>query len=138
MFYAIEYIRKTTKWYKKFFFHFIDLSAFHLYKHKTHNNIRLQLIRQIIEMYGKSKVQRNRPRYEENPNRLIGRLYRQQQQENNACVIQQQELFPDTNVLRLSVFTIEIFLIVYSLYLRINTWLSIWLILATVTSFSKD
>ena len=80
---CIECIRKTTKWYKKLFFHFIDLSvftSFHLYKHKTHNNIRLhefrlQLIRQIIEMYEKSKAQRSRPNYRENPNRLIGRHF---------------------------------------------------------------
>ena len=80
---CIECISKTTKWYKKLFIHFMDLSvfnSFHLYKRKTHNNIRfhefrLQLIRQIIEMYGKSKAQRSRPSYGENPNRLIGRHF---------------------------------------------------------------
>ena len=54
--------------------------SFHLYEHKTRNNIRLhefqlQLIRQIIEIYGKSKAQRRRPSYGETPNRLIGRHF---------------------------------------------------------------
>jgi hypothetical protein len=52
------------------------LNSFILHKQKTRNNIRfsefgLQLIHQIIEIYGKSKV----PDSGENPIRLIGRHF---------------------------------------------------------------
>ena len=52
-------IRKTMKWYKKLFFHFLDLSlldAYLLYKRTKQVNIeltdfRLQVIRQIFAKY---------------------------------------------------------------------------------------
>jgi hypothetical protein len=76
----IECVRKTVKWYKKLFFHLLDISVLNsyiLHKQKTGQNIqfcdfRLQLIRQIIEMYEKSKASRGRPSSGDNRIRLIG------------------------------------------------------------------
>jgi hypothetical protein len=56
-------IRKTPKWYKKFFFHIVDMvsiNAFYLYKMQNSKNIefkefRLQLIKNIISKYGNQK-----------------------------------------------------------------------------------
>ncbi|CAF1392251.1 unnamed protein product [Didymodactylos carnosus] len=58
-----ECIRKTIKWYKKLFFHIVDMAsinAFHLYKTKNSKNIqlrdfRLQLIKNILSKYGIQK-----------------------------------------------------------------------------------
>lgn len=44
----IQCIRKTTKWYKKLFFHFLDASVLNsitLYKYKTRNNIQVHEFR---------------------------------------------------------------------------------------------
>ncbi len=58
-----ECIRKTVKWYKKVFFHIVDMASinsFYLYKTKNSKNIqlkefRLQLIKNIISKYGSQK-----------------------------------------------------------------------------------
>lgn len=58
-----ECIRKTIKWYKKLFFHMVDvasINAFHLYKTQNSKNIqlrdfRLQLIKNILSKYGNQK-----------------------------------------------------------------------------------
>ncbi len=55
-----ECIRRSVKWYKKFFFNLVDLTiynAYVLYKLKKNINLRLatyqlEVIRQIIEKYG--------------------------------------------------------------------------------------
>lgn len=56
----IECARKTVKWYKKVFFHLVDmvlLNAFNMYriknkKRQTLGEFRIELVRQIIEKYG--------------------------------------------------------------------------------------
>jgi hypothetical protein len=80
---SIECVRKTVKWYKKNFFHLLDIIVFNsyiLHKQKSRQNIqlsdfRLQLIRQIIETYGYVKAPRGRPSAGDNPIRLIGRHF---------------------------------------------------------------
>jgi hypothetical protein len=80
---AVECVRKTIKWYKKLFFHLLDvtvLNSYILHKQKSRENIqfsdfRLQLIRQIIETYGCPKAPRGRPNTGDNPIRLIGRHF---------------------------------------------------------------
>lgn len=55
-----ECIRRSIKWYKKFFFHLVDLTIYNgyvLYKLKKNVNLRLatyqlEVIREIIEKYG--------------------------------------------------------------------------------------
>ena len=62
----IQCVRKTIKQYKKLFFLLLDvhvLNSFILYKQKSRDNIqlyevRLELIGQITEMYGKRKITR--------------------------------------------------------------------------------
>ncbi|CAF1289214.1 unnamed protein product [Adineta ricciae] len=79
----VECVRKTVKWYKKLFFHLLDISILNshiLYKQKTGRTIhscdfRLQLIRQIIETYGKPKAPTGRPTTGDNPVRLIARHF---------------------------------------------------------------
>ena len=76
-------IRRSEKWYKKFFFHLVDLTiynAYVLYKLKKNINLRLaeyqlELIREIIGKYG-SQVQTSigRPR-SEHPLRLTARHF---------------------------------------------------------------
>lgn len=65
-----EYLRKTIKWYKKLFFHFLDLSVYNayvLYKVRNPGNIQLldfkmQVIRAIFETYGSQRpIQTGRP-----------------------------------------------------------------------------
>lgn len=56
---SVESVRKTVKWYKKLFFHLVDLSLLNshvLYKTVTGKNIsildfQLQLVKQILEVY---------------------------------------------------------------------------------------
>ncbi|CAF1556805.1 unnamed protein product, partial [Rotaria sordida] len=58
-----ECIRRTIKWYKKFFFHMVDMAsinAFYLYKTQNSKNLqlkefRLQLIKNVISKYGNQK-----------------------------------------------------------------------------------
>lgn len=79
-------IRKTIKWYKKLFFHIIDmhiLNAFRVYKinnidlpeHVTRfKNFHLSLIRQIVDKYGKGSIHRMLPstsRTLDHPARLL-------------------------------------------------------------------
>lgn len=67
---SIQSIRKSMKWYKKYFFHLLDIAvwnAYCLYKHKTHKNIsiaafHLQLIRQILSKYHKENLRQSSPR----------------------------------------------------------------------------
>ncbi|RLU25290.1 hypothetical protein DMN91_003383 [Ooceraea biroi] len=57
---SVESIRKSTKWYKKYFFHLLDVAiwnAFCLYKMKRNEKItmrafHLRLIKEIIKKYG--------------------------------------------------------------------------------------
>ncbi|CAF3952270.1 unnamed protein product [Rotaria sp. Silwood1] len=58
-----ECIRRTLKWYKKFFFRIVDMAsitAFYLYKTQNSKNLqlkefRLQLIKNILSKYGNQK-----------------------------------------------------------------------------------
>lgn len=73
---SIECVRKTIKWYKKLFFHMIDLSLLNAYsvfktvtgKHLSLASFHLQLIRQILIKYS-MKITSNkigRPRSSDN------------------------------------------------------------------------
>jgi hypothetical protein len=79
----VESVRKTVKWYKKLFFHLMDLSilnAYILFKLKHSKTIpfgdfRIQLIREIIERYGQPKGPTGRPTIGDNPIRLTARHF---------------------------------------------------------------
>jgi len=79
-----ECIRKTVKWYKKVFFHLMDLSsynAFAIYRKSGPNrsnfkDFRMQIIRQIFEKYGAFNGARaGRPSIEPAPLRLTERHF---------------------------------------------------------------
>lgn len=80
---SVECVRKTIKWYKKIFFHLIDLSllnAYSLYKTVTGNHIpiaqfQIELIRQIIEKYHTDRVTKPRPSTKDQPSKLIDRHF---------------------------------------------------------------
>lgn len=78
-----ECIRKTIKWYKKLFFHLLDLSMLNVYilyketKHVTveFTDFRLEVIRQIFEKYGTQRnTRRGRPSADK-PLRLAARHF---------------------------------------------------------------
>ena len=79
----VESVRKTVKWYKKVFFHLMDLSILNahiLFKLKHSKTIpfgdfRIQLIREIIERYGQPKGPTGRPTIGDNPIRLTARHF---------------------------------------------------------------
>ncbi|CAF4493863.1 unnamed protein product, partial [Didymodactylos carnosus] len=70
----VEYVRKSVKWYKKLFFHMLDLivlNSYLLYKMETGKrpqlvDFRLQLIREILQTYHTPKTIIGRPRLETN------------------------------------------------------------------------
>jgi hypothetical protein len=72
-----ECVRKTTKWYKTFFFHLLDVTLFSaliLYKLKTGktmhlSDFRLEVIRSIIESIGSQNNEKNGRPLLENPMR---------------------------------------------------------------------
>ncbi|CAF1034879.1 unnamed protein product [Didymodactylos carnosus] len=78
-----ECVRKTIKWYKKLFFHLLDLSmlnAYILYKEKKHvtlefTDFRLQVIRQIIDKYGTQRNSRRVRPSADKPLRLTARHF---------------------------------------------------------------
>ncbi|KAL6419513.1 hypothetical protein ACFW04_011346 [Cataglyphis niger] len=81
---SIQSVRKSLKWYKKYFFHLLDIAvwnAYCLYKYKTHKNIsiaafHLELIRQILEKYRKENLRQSGQRSEDKyPFRLIDRHF---------------------------------------------------------------
>ncbi|CAF1419084.1 unnamed protein product [Adineta steineri] len=79
----VECLRKTIKWYKKFFFHLLDLSTFNAYilfkvKHKKSipfGDFRRELIRQLIESYSQPRRIGGRPITNDNPIRLTARHF---------------------------------------------------------------
>ena len=79
----IECVRKTAKWYKKFFFHLLDLSTLNAYilfkvKHKNaiqFGDFRTELIRQLIERYAEPNHPIGRPIIGDNPIRLTARHF---------------------------------------------------------------
>ena len=79
----VEYIRKTVKWYRKFFFHLLDLSTLNAYmlftvKHKNNTQFgefRKELIRQLIERHAQSKHTIGRSIVEGNLIRLNARHF---------------------------------------------------------------
>ena len=79
----IECVRKTIKWYKKFFIHLLDVSklnAYLLFKMKYEKSIqfgdfRIELIRQLIERYAEPKHTIARPIIGHNPIRLTARHF---------------------------------------------------------------
>ncbi|CAI6353341.1 unnamed protein product [Macrosiphum euphorbiae] len=81
---SVECVRKTSKWYKKIFFHLIDLSilnAFSAFKTVTGQNMpvanfQLEVIRQLLEKYGGNTVSpRGRPCTKDQPFRLSARHF---------------------------------------------------------------
>ncbi|KAG5877600.1 hypothetical protein JTB14_010287 [Gonioctena quinquepunctata] len=82
---SVETVRKSTKWYRKVFFHVLDLcvlNAHVLYKEATKEKLsladfQLELIRQILETYHNDNVQGgSEGRYsEDNPMRLSARHF---------------------------------------------------------------
>ena len=83
---SIESVRKNVKWYKKVFFHLIDLcllNAHVIYKMKTGQNIpiadfQVTLVKQLLEKYHKTQVRlapgRKTPEGD-SPLRLTGRHF---------------------------------------------------------------
>src|SRR4051812_36173801 len=79
----LECVRKTIKWYKKFFFHLLDVTlynAFILYKLKTGktmhlSDFRLEVIRSIIESVGSQKNEKKGRPPLENPMRHTARHF---------------------------------------------------------------
>lgn len=79
----IQCLRKTIKWYKKFFFHLLDtstLNSYTLFKFRHGSNVsfetfRIQLIRGLIERYAQPKSALGRPVIGENPLRLTERHF---------------------------------------------------------------
>lgn len=83
---SVECVRKTVKWYKKVFFHLVDLSllnAYALYKTQTGRNISVsdfqqRLIKEIIEIHHRPQTEGRRGRRStdgDNPLRLIERHF---------------------------------------------------------------
>lgn len=80
---SVECVRKTLKWYKKIFFHLIDLSLLNshiMYKTVTGENIplakfQLELIRQLLEKYSTSKTNTPKRKPKNAHDRLIGRHF---------------------------------------------------------------
>jgi len=80
---SVECVRKTIKWYKKIFFHLIDLSflnAYSSYKTVTGNHtpiaqFQMELIKQIIEKYQTDRVLKSRPPTKDQSSKLIDRHF---------------------------------------------------------------
>ncbi|KAG5897125.1 hypothetical protein JTB14_025079 [Gonioctena quinquepunctata] len=82
---SVETVRKSTKWYRKVFFHGLDLcvlNAHVLYKEATEEKLsladfQLELIRQILETYHNDNVQGGSGgrHSEDNPMRLSARHF---------------------------------------------------------------
>lgn len=82
---SIESVRKTVKWYKKVFFHLIDMSLLNaqsVYKMKTGKNVsiadfQLLLVREILEKYhiDPPRPSTKRTADQDSPLRLIGRHF---------------------------------------------------------------
>lgn len=82
---SVECVRKTLKWYKKEFFHLIDLcllNAFSTYKTVTGKsmslaNFQLEVIRQLLAKYSTptESPNRGRPSSKDQPLRLSGRHF---------------------------------------------------------------
>ena len=79
---SIKSIRKSKKWYKKYFFHLLDIAIWNsycLYKYKTGKDIPVAafhfgLIRQILQKYLKDNFRQSTPRsVDKYPSRLTGR-----------------------------------------------------------------
>ena len=79
---TINSTRKSLKWYRKYFFHLLDIcvwNAYCLYKHNTRKQIsiakfHLELIRQIFQKYHINTTYHHQ-RGNNNPLRLIGRHF---------------------------------------------------------------
>lgn len=80
---VVESVRKIVKWYKKIFFHLMDLSILNAYillklKHSKmirFGDFRIQLIRETIERYGQPKGPSGRPTIGDKPIRLAARHF---------------------------------------------------------------
>ncbi|KAJ8935337.1 hypothetical protein NQ318_016630 [Aromia moschata] len=79
---STECVRKTVKWYKKLFFHIVDLCLLNshaLYLTQNQEKVplatfQLNLIRQLLEKYNLPKVTPVKPTLR-NPERLMGRHF---------------------------------------------------------------
>lgn len=82
---SVQSVRKSTKWYKKLFFHFVDfalLNAYALHKIKTGENLsladfQLKVISEMVQKYAKlsERTKRGRPSLREAPTRLSGQHF---------------------------------------------------------------
>lgn len=82
---SVKCVRKTTKWYKKIYFHLVDLCLMNSYSaYKTVSgdyipiaNFQLELIRQLLHKYGTCNQSPNRGRKNmiEDPIRLTARHF---------------------------------------------------------------
>lgn len=79
----VECVRKTIKWYKKLFFHFVDmvvLNGYNMYriknkKRQTLGEFRIELVRELIGKYGKNLGCGRRTSSNYHPKRLIDRHF---------------------------------------------------------------
>lgn len=80
----VDCARKTMKWYKKLFFHLLDMSLLNSYnmyriknnkKRQTLGEFRIELVRQLIEKYGQSRGSGRRTSSNHHPKRLIDRHF---------------------------------------------------------------
>lgn len=79
----VDCARKTMKWYKKLFFHLLDMSvlnSFNMYriknkKRQTLGEFRIELVRQLIEKYGQNLGSGRRTSSNHHPKRLIDRHF---------------------------------------------------------------
>ncbi|CAF4700965.1 unnamed protein product [Rotaria sp. Silwood2] len=79
----VECLRKTVKWYRKLFFHMLDLSVFNSYVHNKVNTVkkrkcvdyRLQLIHEVLQTYTVAKPTIGRPTLTDLSTRLTDRQF---------------------------------------------------------------
>ncbi|CAF2785883.1 unnamed protein product [Rotaria sp. Silwood2] len=79
----VECLRKTLKWYRKLFFHMLDLPVFNSYllykvntgKKRKFVDYRLQLIHEVLQTYTVPKPTIGRPALTDQPTRLTGRHF---------------------------------------------------------------
>lgn len=82
---SLNSVRKTLKWYKKFFFHLLDLAIYNAYiiyqnctgKKETFNEFHLALIKDILQKYpqNRSAVGGGKRKFEDIPFRLTERHF---------------------------------------------------------------
>lgn len=94
-----ECVRKTIKWYKKLFFHIMDmtlLNAYIMYKEKPGKRLkfldyRLEVVREIVHKFGNMKKEgKGRPSLSSAPLRLTERHFPSRLQPNGKQAIRRR------------------------------------------------